>query len=94
MNDAVIRTIIEYLEDSDTPELYWPQEWFDEVCFSRWAAEELITAILDHPMVPAEDTIEEFIIKMEIYASMSQGRNCGQIFAIAAETAKEFLELI
>ena len=80
MNDAAVRTIIEYLENSDAPELYWPQQWFEEVCFSRWAAEELINAILDHPMAPAEDTIEEFIIK--------------RIFSIAAETATEILELI
>ncbi len=94
MNEAAVRTIIEYLENSDAPELYWPQQWFEEVCFSRWAAEELINAILDHPMAPAEDTIEEFIIKMEVYASMSEGRDCGRIFSIAAETAAELLESI
>ena len=94
MNDAAVRTIIEYLENSDAPEVDWPQQWYEEVCFSRWAAEELINAILDHPMAPAEDTIEEFIIKMEVYASMSEGRDCGRIFSIAAETATEILELI
>ena len=57
MNEAAVRTIIEYLENSDAPELYWPQQWFEEVSFSRCAAEELINAILDHPMAPAKDTI-------------------------------------
>ena len=65
MNEAAVRTIIEYLENSDAPELYWPQQWFEEVCFSRWAAEELINAILDHPMAPAKDTIEERILELQ-----------------------------
>lgn len=92
-NDMAVHALIEYLEESDTPEVYWSQHWFEEISFSRWAAEELINAILDHPMVSAEDTIEEFAIKMTAYSSLSDGTDAGRIFSIAAKFAYESLEL-
>lgn len=94
MNDAVVQTIIEYLENSETPELYWPKHWFEEVCFSRWAAEELVNLILDHPLVPAEDTIYEFAVKMTAYAAVSDGKEAGRIFSIAEKFAWECLESV
>lgn len=92
-NDAVSQALIEYLEESDTPESYWPQHWFEEVCFSRWAAGELIEAIMDHPMVSADETIEAFAIKMLAFSSLSDGTDAGRIFSIAAKFAYEILEL-
>lgn len=92
-NDVAIQALFEYLCESDEPELYWPDHWFEEVCFSRWAAGELINAILDHPMVPADETIEEFAIKMTAYSALSDGTDAGRIFSIAAKFAYETLEL-
>lgn len=95
MNDKAYCVLLRFLEEwSEPPGFDWPEEEKAEVTFSRWTAEELIGQLLDHPLVPAEDIIEEFIIKMEIYAAMPQNHDCGRIFSIAAETAKEFLELI
>lgn len=93
-NNIATQAILEYLEESDVPELYWPRHRFEEVCFSRWAAEELLNAILDHPLVSAEDTIEEFAIKMEIYFSLSVGKDAERIFSIAAKTAWEIFDSI
>ena len=91
MNDRAVYTLIRFLDEySEPPGLDWPQEESEEVTFSRWAAEELLNLVMDHPMTPAEDTIEEFIIKMETATK----RDCGRIFSIAAQTAREFLDLI
>lgn len=92
-NDMVVQALVEYLEESDTPELYWPKHWSEEVCFSRWAADELINAILDHPMASADDIIEEFAIKMTAFSVRSDGTDAGRIFSIAAQFAYETLEL-
>lgn len=93
-NIMTIETIFEYLEESDAPEIYWSKHWFEEVCFTRWAAEELLNAVLDHPMVPAEDTIEEFAIKMEAYSYLSDGTDAKRIFSIAAKTSWEIIEKV
>lgn len=92
-NDMAVMSLIEFLYETGEPEVYWPQHWFEEVSFTRWAAGELITAIMDHPMVPAMDTIEEFAIKMEAYHALSDGTKAEQIFFTAAEFAYETLEL-
>ena len=68
MNETIVQAILGYLESSEPPGIDWPRHWFEEVCFSRWAAEELVNLILDHPLVPAEDTIDEFAVKMTAYA--------------------------
>ena len=95
MNDRAVYALIRFLDEySEPPGLDWPQEESEEVTFSRWAAEELLNLVMDHPMTPAEDTIEEFIIKMEIYAATATKRDWERIFSIVAQTAREFLDLI
>lgn len=89
-NSIVTRALLEYLEESEQ-ELYWPQTSFEESCFSRWAAVELINAIMDHPMVPAEDTIEEFAIKMHAYSALSNDADTMRLFLIAANFAYDTL---
>lgn len=93
-NEMAIQALIEYLEESDEPELYWSKHEFLEVSSSRWAAGELIEAIMDHPFVSAEDTIEAFGLKMLACALMwSKGSEQGLIFKTASDFAFECLEL-
>lgn len=90
MIDPAVRALVEYLEVSSAPpEATWPWHWFEEVSFSRWAAEEILNAILDHPTIPAEDTIFEFAMKMTAYKASSDGLASERIFSIAAEFAYE-----
>lgn len=94
MNDIVVQALCEYLEESEEPDtLWWPEHWFVEVSTSRWIAGELINAILDHPMTPAEDTIEELAIKMTAYHADSDGTKAERIFSIAEKCLWEWLEL-
>ena len=93
MNEVVVQALIEYLNDSEEPDAFWPEHWFVEVSTSRWIAGELINAILDHPMTPAEDTMEELAIKMTAYHADSDGTNAERIFSIAERCLWEWLEL-
>ncbi len=92
-NDKAVIALCEYLNETEEPGAYWPKYLFEDISFSRWAAGELIEAILDHPFVSPEDTIEEFAIKMTLYSACSGGRDSRRIFLIAAKFAYECLEL-
>jgi len=95
MNDRAIQVILNYLEkDSEPPQLWMGKRDFEELSFSRWAADELLNAIWDKPLVPAEDTVEAFAIKMELYAMFAERQSASRIFSIAARTAEELLEVI
>ena len=83
-NDTAVQAFLDYLNESDEPEIYWPRHHFEESCFSRWAAWEMIEAIMDHPMEDPEDVIEEFTMKMVIFSSIADGTDEGRIFSIAA----------
>lgn len=93
-NDMAVQALIEYLNESDDPEVYWPRHEFEEVCFSRWAACEMIEAILDHPMKNPEDTMEEFALKMMAFSSIAGDTDEGMIFLIAFDFANECLQLL
>ena len=43
-NDTVVQALLDYLNESDEPEIFWPRHHFEESCFSRWAAWEMIEA--------------------------------------------------
>jgi len=92
-NDMAIHALIEFLYETEEPQISWPDDEFEEVSFSRWTAGELIHAIMDHPMVSAKDTIEEFALKMYVFSCMENGRKAGRIFSIASKFAYETLEL-
>ena len=92
-NDAAVQALLDYLNESDAPEIYWPRHHFEESCFSRWAAWEMIEAIMDHPMKDPEDVIEEFAIKMVLFSSIADGTDEGRILSIAADFADECLTL-
>lgn len=92
-NDIVLMSLAEFLYETGEPEVYWPQHWFDEISFTRWAAGELMEAIMNHPTVPAMDTIEEFAIKMTSYWAGEDGTNAEKIFKYAADFAYETLDI-
>lgn len=91
-NDMVVQALLDYLNESDESEIYWPRHHFEESCFSRWAAWEMIEAILDHPFDDPEDVIEEFTMKMVIFSSIADGTDEGRIFSIAADFAADFAD--
>jgi hypothetical protein len=94
MNERVLTILLAMLGDSEyhIPGSDWPQHEAEEVSFSKWAMEELVQQVWDHPWTMASDTVEEFALKMEVYAATSVTDAQRRIFKIAAETAWETLE--
>lgn len=94
MNERVLTILLAMLGDSEEhiPGSDWPQHEAEEVSFSKWAMEELVQQVWDHPWTMASDTVEEFALKMEVYAATSVTDAQRRIFKIAAETAWETLE--
>lgn len=94
MNDRVLTSLLTILEKwySEPPRSDWPQHEAEEITFSRWAIEEMINQIWDHPWTLASETIENFASRLEIYEATSKTDIQGRIFKIAAETAWTLLE--
>ncbi len=95
MNEQALFTIISCLDGyADPPHLNWPQDKIEHDIFSKWATEEILNLVWDHPYTPASVTIEEFALKMKAYAANAVTGAQRRIFSIAAETAYELLDWI
>lgn len=93
MNDEAITTILRYMDEclfelEDT----WPIDGFEKRSYSRWAATEIIAALLNRPLDWAWGVIDEFIIEMLYFAHLTKENNRKFIFAI--EVAEEIQALL
>ena len=93
MNERAILFLMSVLKGfEDPPRSDWPQHEAEEVTFSRWALEELLQQVWDHPWTLASETVERFASKLEIYSETCNTDAQSRIFKIAAETIWEFLD--
>lgn len=84
MNDEVIARILNYMDEclidlEDT----WPKEDFEKRSYSRWAAMEIVEALMGHPLTWAWTVIDEFIFKMLYFAHLAEDDNLQFTYAIA-----------
>lgn len=92
MNERAIMFLMSVLNDlEDPPRSDWPRHEIEEVTFSRWALEELLQQVWDHPWTLASEITEKFAMKMDIYAQTCITEDQRRIFRIASETVWEFL---
>lgn len=95
MNDLALNAITDALKNCvDIPRLIWPEREKAEITFSKWALEESLLLVWDHPFIPASETIEIFATKLRIYAEMAVTEDQNQIFSIAANTVLAILDEI
>lgn len=95
MNERVIMFLMSVLDGlEDPPRSDWPQHEIEEVTFSRWALEELLQQVWDHPWTLASETTEQLAMKMDIYAQTCATEDQHRIFRIASDTIWEFLSEI
>lgn len=95
MNDLALNAITDTLEKCvNVPRLIWPEREKAEITFSKWALEESLLLVWDHPFTPASETIETFATKLGIYAEMAVTEDQNQIFSIAADTVLAMLDEI
>ena len=95
MNDEVIQKILNYTNEHlfESGE-NWPKSVIMERSYERWAVDENLLAIMDHPMTEADLVIEGFILKMELFLHMSDEPTNNHIFQVAENTAETLLGLI
>lgn len=95
MNDRALLAIVAALDRyEEPPRLDWPDHEREEVTFTRWALEEILDLVWDHPWTLASETIENFALTMMQFAATSVTKEQKRIFSIASDAAFEFLEEI
>lgn len=97
MNDKALLMIVMALSEYPEHRPYdndWPEHEKEEITFSKWALNELLDEVWDHPWTLASETIFNFILKCHLYAASSVTDGQRRIFEIAAKTASEILEEI
>lgn len=95
MNDEAIQKIMNYTNmHLFEPGVNWPKSAIMERSYERWAADEILLALMDHPMTEADLLIEGFILKMELFLYLSENPANNYIFQVAENTAETLLGLI
>lgn len=95
MHDEAIQKILKYEEEFlFEPGSHWPKPQIQERAYARWAVEEILLAIMDHPFTDPDTIVEGFIIKMEFFLHISENTTANSIFTIAENTAEDILGLI
>lgn len=95
MNDEAIQKIISYANEYlFEPRSNWSKQAIMERSYERWAVDEILLAIMDHPMTEADLVIEGFILKMELFLYLSENPANNHIFQVAENTAETLLGLI
>lgn len=71
-----------------------PRAYFERRVYSKWAADELLTQVMDNPYEDAFDVIELYILELEccIYAAGDSPNR--RIFKIAKEVAEDILDYL
>lgn len=95
-NDVVLQSLYDYLDytDGELAPSSMSDHQFEEISIARWTAAEVAEAIADHPFDDPKDIMENFALKMMCFRASSESRPSERIFALAAETALEWLEII
>ena len=94
MHETAIAVIVEHFEENlFAPAKNWPDKWFTQRSYERWAAGEILTLVMNNPKTPAITIIESFMIQMLIFSSKAKDTKGPTIFAIAKETAEDILLL-
>lgn len=95
MNEETVQKILKYEEEFlFEPGPHWPKSQIQERAYARWAAEEILLEIMDHPFTDPDMIVEKFIIKMEFFLHISENATTNSIFTIAEDTAEDILGLI
>lgn len=95
MNDEAIQKIMKYANEClFEPGDDWPKQEFLQRSYERWAVDEILLSIMDHPLVEADLVLDGFILKMELFLRMSENQKNNFIFQVAEDTAEKLLGLI
>jgi len=92
-NDYILSAIQEYVSEClEEPGWGMSRDWFKQVSYSRWAADEIITNIRELKHMPPILVVEDFIRKMDNFSC--RNRKTRIMFSVArdmAENIRDFL---
>lgn len=75
------------------PPSTWNEHLFEELVYSRWAADQILYLLMDRPFEPPESVVECFLLKMALYSWSCKSEKQARIYSIAEDTAEEILHL-
>lgn len=73
------------------PPRFRSERLFEEMSYARWAAFEIVHALMDRPFDPPDEVVEAFLLKMALYYSTAKHEHHRKIFSIAEDAAEEIL---
>lgn len=83
--------IQDYILDLKEPRCNWKKSCFEQLSYSRWAANEVLKYVKKHRNRPTIDVLKEFIAKMDIYATFNEDTTI--TFLIAKDVASDILDI-
>lgn len=91
MKEVAVSVIQEYIDEYlFEPSITWPDSEFNRRSYSRWAAEEILSRVIQEPSNRDPlDIIEEFANEMDRYLDYSDDKAIYFIFIVAKETAED-----
>lgn len=94
MDNISAVSIINYIDEClFKPKTTSSKEEFECKSYSRWAADEILCSIIEHPFYSVADIIEGFIFKMLYFSYIEKGDEKGSRFIIAMNMAEDILFL-
>lgn len=95
MDKQVESAITDYIYDLSEPCRNWPDYYFEERSYMRWAAKELLEYIRSNPQKQPVEVTKDFIRKVTDFArSDRRTREDCFIFTVARETAEDILDIL
>lgn len=94
MDNVSVVSIMNYMDEYRfEPKITGSKEEFKCRSYSRWAADEILCSIMEHPFHSITDIIEGFIFKMLYFSYIEKGDEKGSRFIIAMNMAEDILFL-
>lgn len=90
MNEQAIVIIKNYMKRLNRPNRSKKILHFEQLSYSRWAANELLNCVMEQNSKSPVRIIEEFISKMDTYSCMN---GASFIFSVAHDTAEDILDM-
>lgn len=91
MNEQAILIIKNYMKRLKRPKGGIRMPHFEQLSYSRWAANELLNCVMKQSSKTPVKVIEEFISKMDMYSCMNS--NASFMFSVAHDTAEDILDV-
>lgn len=91
-NKIVIQIVQEYIEKNHSDICIRYEYGFEESCYSKWAAKEILNILRKKDTVPPLILLEDFMWQMKEYSILNDKNSF--IFLIAYKTTEYFIDLI